>query len=150
MTTLLENTYILDKSHFRTHYRVPFYVPEGVRTLVVKVSYFPKTCEDKDYCEKLTYDCMMSQAGEELFSKSQLRVYYPLKNHLSFSLDDPDGWRGTAHRGDESQQFVVSDAFASEGFFQGAVKSGQWAFTASVNSIVTDTIKMTLTVEAEI
>lgn len=148
MTLLLDKTFRLSEKDWKTHFKIPFEVPESTKELSVLIEYSPKENNDAEFCANLTYKYMIEQAGEELFSPAQLRVYYPLKNHISFSLDSPRGWRGTAHRGDKKQQYVLKKDFASQGFFEGEIDCGQWFLTASVNSIVTKFIDLQVRIEA--
>lgn len=109
-----------------------FAVPKGVTGLKITYSYSPKTVENEneaveiikkyfsDYNEKLTKDP---------------REYLPVKNLVTISVDDADGYRGAAHRQDNDQVHIISEDFASPGFIKGKIGEGQWDIVLNVHCV---------------
>lgn len=150
MQTILEGQYILTRKDQSTHYKIPFNVPEDAKKMLVSVAYDPKYNYDEEYGLDLIEKSMLKQAGEPLMSKGEMRACLPLDNHLSFSIDSPCGVVGTAHRGNNVQNFTISAESADGGFYQTEIKKGEWTFTVSVTCIITDTITVSLKIEVEV
>ncbi len=149
MQTVLEGQYEITRKNQSTHVRIPFRVPEKAEKMHISVSYDPKYNFDEEYGLALIEESMLKQAGEPLMSKGEMRACLPVDNHLSFSIDSPDGAVGTAHRGDNRQNFTISADDAQGGFYPCEIKSGDWTFIVSVTCIVTDTITVSLKIEVE-
>lgn len=149
MQTILKGRYVLTRKDQSTHYKIPFTVPEGAKKMFISVAYDPKYNYDEEYGIDLIEKSMLRQAGEPLMSKGEMRAALPLDNHLSFSLDSPYGAVGTAHRGDNVQNFTICADSADGGFYPCEITSGNWVFTVSVTCIITDTITVSLSVGVE-
>lgn len=147
MRTVLEGQYVLTRKDQSTHYKIPFTVPENAEKMYITVSYEPKYNYDEEYGLALIRESMLKQAGEPLMSEGEMRAKLPLDNHLSFSLDSPDGPVGTAHRGNNRQNFTISADDADGGFYPCEIKKGNWVFTVSVTCIITDEITVSLKTE---
>ena len=137
MQTVLDGIYVLTRKDMSTHRAIPFTVPAGAHRMRISVSYDPKYNFDEEYGLALIEKSMKEQIGELL----------PIDNHLSFSLDSPLGAVGTAHRGNNSQEFEISETDANGGFYPTPITAGEWTFTVSVTCIVTDEIKVSLRIE---
>ena len=149
MRKVLEGRYVLTRKDQSTHYKIPFTVPEDAEKMFISVAYEPKYSYDEEYGLALIKESMMKQAGEPLMSEGEMRARLPLDNHLSFSLDSPCGAVGTAHRGNNRQNFTISADNADGGFYPCEIKSGDWTFIISVTCIITDNITVSLKIEAE-
>lgn len=140
MKTVLDGRYVLTRKDQSTHVRIPFNVPEGAEKLYVSVAYDPKYNYDEEYGLDLIEKSMLKQAGEPLMSKGEMRACLPLDNHLSFSIDSPQGPVGTAHRGNNRQNFTICADYADGGFYPCKPQCGEWTFIISVICIITDSI----------
>lgn len=149
MQTVLKGRYVLTRKDQSTHRKIPFTVPCNAEKMHISVSYEPKYNYDEEYGLDLIERSMLKQAGEPLMSKGEMRAALPLDNHLSFSVDSPDGPAGTAHRGNNVQHFTISAEGADGGFYPCEIKSGEWIFTVSVTCIITDEITVSLDIEVE-
>lgn len=146
MQTVLQGKYVLTRKDQSTHYVIPFTVPHDADKMYISVAYEPKYNYDEKYGLDLIEKSMLKQAGEPLMSRGEMRAALPLDNHLSFSLDSPDGPAGTAHRGDNVQHFTLSEDGADGGFYPCRIRSGEWKFTVSVTCIITDEITVSLSI----
>lgn len=147
MQTVLEGSYILTRKDQSTHYRIPFTVPCSADKMRISVEYDPKYNYDEEYGLELIEKSMLAQIGELVMTRGEMRACLPLDNHLSFSLDSPAGQVGTAHRGDNRQNFEISKDSACGGFYPCEIISGNWVFTVSVTCIITDEITVKLKIE---
>lgn len=64
--------------------------------------------------------------------------FLPLKNLVTLSLDDPDGYRGAAHRQAPTQEHRIAKDFASPGFYPGVIKPGSWRVVVNVHALITE------------
>lgn len=147
MQTVLDGIYVITRKDMSTHRAIPFTVPAGARRMRISVSYDPKYNFDEEYGLALIEKSMKEQIGEFIMTKGEMRACLPIDNHLSFSLDSPLGAVGTAHRGNNSQEFEISETDANGGFYPTPITAGEWTFTVSVTCIVTDEIKVSLRIE---
>lgn len=123
-----------------------FNVPEGIKQLKITYSYAPKTVENEkdavevikkyflDYNEKLTGD---------------FTDFLPVKNLVTLSIDEGRNYRGAAHRQDGFQEHIISEDFASPGFFKGKITEGEWDIVLNVHCVKCD-VDYNLKVEGEV
>lgn len=149
MATLFDRVCVLTKKDQSTHRKIPFNVPEGAKKLHISVRYEPKYNYDEEYGLDLIERSMQKQAGEPLMTRGEMRAALPLDNHLSFSLDSPSGAAGTAHRGNNVQNFTICEDSADGGFYPCRIEQGVWTFVISVTCIITDKIEVAVKIEAE-
>lgn len=147
MRKVLEGRYVLTRKDQSTHYKIPFTVSEDAEKMFISVAYEPKYNYDEEYGLALIKESMMKQAGEPLMTEGEMRACLPLDNHLSFSLDSPEGAVGTAHRGNNKQNFTICAESAEGGFYPCKIVKGNWIFTVSVTCIITDEITVSLKIE---
>lgn len=147
MQTVLDGRYVLTRKDMSTHRAIPFVVPEGAEKMRISVAYEPKYNYDEEYGLALIERSMTEQIGQPIMTKGEMRACLPIDNHLSFSLDSPQGAVGTAHRGDNVQEFEISETDANGGFYPTPVTAGKWTFTISSTCIITDEITVSLRIE---
>ncbi|MGN0796805.1 MAG: hypothetical protein ACI4M5_01210 [Christensenellales bacterium] len=147
MKKLFEKTIIITEQDAKSHIRIDFFVPEGYQKLVINTSYSPKYEYDMDRCKAFVQKCYINADREGDFDALTMSSYLPLANHISWSIDSPDGYIGTKHLSKPFQKHTISSEWASEGFLPTPIRSGQWSVTASINSIVTEWAEITIEVE---
>ena len=147
MKILFEKTIKITEQDAKSHIRIDFFVPEGYQKLVINTSYSPKYEYDMDRCKAFVQKCYINAGREEDFDALPLSSYLPLSNHISWSIDCPDGYIGTKHLSKPFQKHMISADESSEGFLPTPIRSGQWSVTASINSIVTESANITIEVE---
>ncbi|NUU79280.1 hypothetical protein [Paenibacillus xylanilyticus] len=125
----------------KTHIRIPFELDEGCDKLHLRLQYAPKMLDNREKALQLlkdSYDLYILPEHREyaIFNADR---YLPLKNLITLSLDDAQGYRGACHRQDELQELFVSEQEASPGLMAGELVPGHWSVTLSLHCIVTDT-----------
>jgi hypothetical protein len=125
----------------KTHIRIPFELTEGCTRLHLHLEYAPKTLDDDEQALQLLRDSFGQYIlpEQEEYAKAHAARFLPLKNLITLSLDDTQGYRGACHRQDEVQDLYVAEKTASPGLMAGALGAGLWNVTLSLHCIVTDT-----------
>ena len=132
----------------KTNISFPFEINEDVKGLKITFSYDPKVLEDDERANLLIENNIKKDAGEFADEYSDWDEFKPLKNLITVSVDDPDTYRGCAHRQDKEQVHIIREDFSSRGFHKGAIQKGQWKIVLNLHGIVTETVNCKLTVEA--
>ena len=132
----------------KTNISFPFDVTEDVKSLKITFSYDPKVLEDDDRAKMLIENNIKKDAGEYADQYPSWEEFAPLKNLITVSVDDPDTYRGCAHRQDKDQIHIIREDFSSRGFHKGAIQKGQWKVVLNLHGIVTEKIDCKLMVEA--
>ncbi|CAM4062650.1 hypothetical protein [Saccharibacillus endophyticus] len=124
----------------RTHIRIPFELNTSCSRLNFRFEYAPKVLEDREQAVKLLQDSYEIYILPEQREQANARAerHLPLKNLITLSLDDAQGYRGACHRHDPLQELFVSQHEASPGLMAGEVAAGSWNVTLSLHCIVTD------------
>ncbi|MEK8126411.1 hypothetical protein WMW72_00625 [Paenibacillus filicis] len=140
----------LSTADSQTHRRFTFDVAPNGRELHLLFDYSPTLLEDEQLSKEIIRTSLFKyNEGSEPVTEDGWRKYYPLRNLLTVSLDDPDGFRGACHRKDASQRLSVSAHEASPGLMPGPVIAGAWTVTLSLHAIVTESCEFKLTVWQE-
>lgn len=145
---LLNESFTVYPKDEKTNISFPFQVSEGVSALKFTFSYSPKRLEDKDRAKMLIEGCIKNDAGEYEKEYPSWESFLPLKNLITLSIDDPESYRGCAHRQKECMQHIISEDFASPGFNKGKILHGTWKAVLNVHGVVTEKIDCILKVEA--
>ncbi|GMX66661.1 hypothetical protein Elgi_59330 [Paenibacillus elgii] len=132
----------------KTHITYQFYMPEAAECLVIDFSYSPKKLNDLHASRELIEDAIDQYVNPSLqpVYKEQWEKFVPLQNLLTLSIDDPDGFRGSAHRHPNEQHHVLSRKESSPGFIEGPIQDGIWRVTISVHCVVTEACHYTLSI----
>ena len=128
---------------------IPFTVPEGVKKLFITYSYSPKNLEDKEKSYRLIKENILRDAPEDMDRYKDYEEFLPLKNLVTLSLDSPEGFRGAAHRQDDSQHHEIGEDLTSPGFIKGEITAGQWSLCLNVHALVTDICTCRIKIEGE-
>lgn len=123
----------------KTHITYQFYIPGAIDCLNIDFKYSPKTLDDRDLSRELIEEaiCKYVPPAHRPVYIEQWERFFPLQNLLTLSIDDPEGFRGSAHRHPNTQQHVLSLLESSPGFFAGPIQEGIWRVTISVHCVVT-------------
>ncbi|MCI3921101.1 hypothetical protein MO973_12730 [Paenibacillus sp. TRM 82003] len=133
----------------KTHITYQFHIDEPHEAVTIDFQYSPKALEDPDAARPLIERALEKYAEPsiaELHAK-QWERYAPLMNLLTLSVDDPEGFRGSAHRHPPEQRHELAKDGASPGFIAGPIVRGVWKITISVHCVVTPTCNYRLTVK---
>lgn len=145
--TLLEIDRVFTDDDHHTHRVFSFSVPSGLKEIRVKMAYSPKDCDDEEKSVAIIRGILARDAWYSSFTEEQVKGFLPLRNHISVSLDSPDGWLGTAHRHAPRQEYFVNAEDCACGFRPAEIKAGEWKLTLSFNCVVTGTVGVRVTVE---
>ena len=145
---LLSEEFKVTPENEKTNISFPFTVPEGTQSLKITFNYDPKILEDDERANLLIENNIKKDAGDFAGEYNDWDEYKPLKNLITVSLDDPDTYRGCAHRQDKDQIHIIRENFASRGFHKGKIQKGQWKVVLNLHGIVTEVVNCKLKVEA--
>lgn len=125
---LLEKTGIVTPKDDKTNLFFDFTVPGGIEKIMIDYSYSPKTVENR--AEALTLiEKKMNQYG----AGGAPEDYLPVKNLITLSLNDENGYRGAAHRQADVQHHEISKSYAAAGFIKGEIEGGKWQLALNVH-----------------
>ena len=145
---LIEKEFQVFYKDEKTNISFPFDINENVEGLKITFSYDPKILEDDERANMLIENNINKDAGEFADEYSDWDEFKPLKNLITVSVDDPDTYRGCAHRQDKDQVHIIREDFSSRGFHKGKIQKGQWKVVLNLHGIVTESINCKLKVEA--
>lgn len=123
-----------------------FDVPNGVKALKIKFEYSPKTISDRETAIAIIRKCF-DKYDEQMVGRPA--EYLPVNNLVTISLDDNGRYRGAAHRQANSQEHIISEDFASNGFIKGIINAGEWDIVLNVHYAGCD-IDYTVEIEGEV
>lgn len=130
---LLEKTGIVTPKDDKTNIFFDFTVPSGIKKIVIDYNYRPKTVENKAEALALI-EKKMKQYGADGAAED----YLPVKNLITLSLNDENGYRGAAHRQADIQHHEISENYAAAGFIKGKIESGKWQIALNVHCCACD------------
>ncbi|UFT99043.1 CehA/McbA family metallohydrolase [Radiobacillus kanasensis] len=149
MKTLLETRVEVTQESMQSHISYKFYVPENVEDIVIDFSFHPSHLQDAELAAQIAEQSLRYYGLEdEDRIEEQVNEYLPIKNLLTLSIDDPDGFRGARHSHLSTQKMTIGEKNSSPGVLNKMNQSGLWIFTISVHAIVSETCSMSLKVSA--
>lgn len=148
MKTVLETTVRVTPAQEKTNLVLPFALAEEARQLKIIYSYAPKLL-DGEVAAEAAENCLLRDAGEYRAQYPAAETFLPLKNLITLSLDDPNGYRGAAHRQADSQVHIVTETTASHGFSAGKLPAGDWRLVLNVHALVTPFCDCRVKIEVE-
>ncbi|MDD6012404.1 MAG: hypothetical protein PUC33_06105 [Oscillospiraceae bacterium] len=137
MKTLLKTQVLLGKKDEKTNMIFPFSLEKPAEKLTVDFSYSPKILQDPKAAKEKIEDCLRRDAGDYAAEYPSWETYLELKNLVTVSLDDPEGYRGCAHRHSPRQHHEIGESSASPGFLPGKIEAGPWRLVLHVHAVVT-------------
>lgn len=123
----------------KTHITYQFHIDEPPACLDIDFEYSPKVLEDQEASRLYIVEAIdkyVEPSVSEL-QKNHWERFVPLQNLLTLSIDDPESFRGSAHRHPPKQHHFVAESQASPGFIAGPLPAGVWKITISVHCVVT-------------
>ncbi|MDE5756643.1 MAG: CehA/McbA family metallohydrolase [Clostridia bacterium] len=131
----------------KTHIKVSFDVPSGLKRICVHTAYAPKFEYDELSCIESIDKGLATQDIAQVLTYEDKRRCIPLANHIAWSLHDGEKNLGTEHRHSPDQTHIISEKYSSNGFITAPIRQGKWTLTASINGIVTRYIDISVEVE---
>lgn len=151
MTILFQTKTEITQESMQSHLTYTFYVPEETQTLTIVFQYTPDSLNNEGKQKSIITEALTrynllpdNNEIEKLIDK-----YSPIKNLLTLSVDDPDGFRGARHCHEPEQHISIKETDASPGMLNGKLLAGLWSITISAHAIVTDKCQFSLTVKTD-
>lgn len=139
MTTYFTHEGKLNSSDSCKNISFSFDLKEEIQQLNISFCYEPKTLDSVEKSMEIFERCVCDYSCDEKDDyKKRFMESIPLNNLLTISVDDPNGFRGAAHRHPNRQHLFIRKDSASYGFIAGDVLKGKWSVTISVHSLVTE------------
>lgn len=140
---ILERTEKFGVSDASTHREIFFTVPEEAKEMRIYYEYAPKIFTGD---EEEVIRCYRRYGYE--IDKETAKKELPLNNHLTLSLDAPDGvYVGAAHRHPNVQEITVGENGSSYGFIPHPVGKGVWRIVLSAHAVLSDEVVARIVVE---
>lgn len=117
-------------SQDKTNISIPFFVEKGVKKIIVEYSYSPKTV-DEALAKVQIADCL-KKYGIDGHSVDE---FLPVKNLVTLSFDDTNGYRGACHRHANTQTIVIAQNDSTPGIVNAPITSGEWVVMLNVHSV---------------
>ena len=127
----------------QTHTEHRFFVPSGTSEIKMMFRYSPVIVDDQERKDALIEEALTY--NQELVRNDVQNA--TLRNLLTISIDDPEGFRGAAHRSAGVQSIVLGEEEATPGFWKGRIQEGLWSVTISAHAILTETCSYELVIE---
>ncbi|WP_017473495.1 CehA/McbA family metallohydrolase [Amphibacillus jilinensis] len=148
MQTLFETTATLSRESTQSHSAFTFFMPIEIDKLVISFDFSPAYLDDDVQAQHIISHALDRYDGWNGGDRvSQVDKYLPLKNLLTLSIDDPNGFRGARHCHLATQKLVWSEEEVSPGMLKGLLPAGLWSITVSAHAIVTPSCTFRLKVE---
>lgn len=148
MKTVLETRVRLTPAEEKTNVVLPFTLTSEAEQLKIIYSYAPKTLEGEAGTRTAEF-CLQRDAGEYRVQYPAAETFLPLKNLITLSLDDPNTYRGAAHRQADRQEHILTETAASPGFLPGKLPAGTWRLELNVHALVTPFCDCRVQIEVE-
>lgn len=149
MKTVFEKEILVTEQQEKTNIAVPFSLPTAAKQLVVHFSYAPKKLEGEAAEQKAEACLARDVPQEERVNYPDASAYTPLLNLITVSVDDPEGYRGCAHRQNPQQTHILSAGKSSPGFLSRTCPAGDWRVMLHVHALVTGSCTCKLAVDYE-
>ncbi|WP_067838940.1 CehA/McbA family metallohydrolase [Amphibacillus sediminis] len=151
MSILFQTKAELTQASMQSHLTYTFYVPKGSEILTIDFDYRPdilanETKQKTIIAEALTCYNLLPNNND---IGGLIDKYSPLKNLLTLSIDDPNGFRGARHCHEPEQHIFITTEEASPGILSGKLSAGLWSVTISAHAIVTDKCYFSLIVKTD-
>ncbi|WP_025693156.1 hypothetical protein [Paenibacillus zanthoxyli] len=151
MMMLLNVAGQLDPSDSKRHITYGFQLDQPAAVMRIRFAYWPKLLEDDGQAMEFIMESIDSYVAPEHQGpiREGWRRYLPLKNLITLSMDDPNGYRGACHRHDAEQSLFLSEQEASEGLMPGKLALGEWNVMLSAHAVVTERCSYDLSIWTE-
>ncbi|WP_240414458.1 hypothetical protein [Paenibacillus periandrae] len=147
MNLLLEVEEKLAIAQTQTHITYSFAVSDSCRKVNIDFNYSPKTLDNEALSKGIIEQSLRKyNDGNDPIMEDSWTRFLPLKNLITVSVDDPNGFRGACHRHDSEQHLFLAAGSASPGLMPGLLIQGNWSITLSLHAIVTEVCSFKLRV----
>lgn len=140
MDIILEQFITLTPEDLNKHIIHECILNKEYKKLNVIFEYSPKYLEDEEKQREIIFSTIdkYSIGKENEEAKNNWKQYKGIKNNITVSVDDENGFRGMAHRRDQNQNHIISENESSPGFTIGKIPAGLFKVTVSIHALVTE------------
>ncbi|MCT2344759.1 CehA/McbA family metallohydrolase [Bacillales bacterium AN1005] len=128
---LFEINSTLTNKSTQSHIQHSFFVPEDTDEIYVDFSFDPPHQTDIKENNRLSEEA--ATYYEAKLSQNEL-----IRNLLTISIDDADGFRGARHYHSPIQHHMLSEFNSTAGFLNKRNPAGLWSVTVSIHALVTE------------
>ena len=146
MKLIYEAQGTLNPTCSKSHVIYSFFVDQQYDHVTVEMEYDPKELKDEEKSKELLIECVDKYGYERI---KDWRSALPLLNHITLSIDDPDGFRGATHRHFTKIAVEMNDEKSSDGINTKENPRGQWKVTLDIHSMITENCQYQLKVWGE-
>ncbi|VYU34220.1 hypothetical protein [Clostridium tertium] len=148
MNVIFQQENTLTKENLNCHTYHNLNLAKEYNKLQVIFEYGPKYIEDHKREKEIIVDTInkYTEGEDRIRELKSWEKYKGIKNNITISIDDSNGFRGMAHRRDQVQKHILSKDEASPGFIKGVIPKGEFIMTVSVHALVTEECKYKITV----
>ena len=135
---LFKQDFKISQSAHQAHLVYRVYVPENLTKIEVQFQYGPivETCKET----------IRKAVIREGLKESVIQDDTTVRNLLTVSINDPEGFCGAHHFFSENQTIQISEEEATEGFISGKIHEGFWEFIISCHGVFSDEVTGKITV----
>lgn len=121
----------------KTHASFAFLVPPGYERITAEFQYDPITVTDETEIREIIEQALLNHREDEDMVRllHEQGFQHEYMNLLTLSFDDPEKYRGAAHRFESHQRLVISREEASHGLIRGDILPGLWKAVVSFHSV---------------
>lgn len=141
---LLEKSGVITPDMDKTNIAFEFDAPDDFGAITADFSYAPKTLEDEDAALRLVYSALKRFRPDG--GQDDPHEHLPVKNLITLSFDDPNGYRGAAHRQPNEQHIRLCESGGTPGFYNRKNRGGKWRVMLNIHCCVSD-VRYTLKIE---
>lgn len=131
---VLEKSGVITPDMDKTNIQFEFDLPGDVSAVIIDYSYSPKTLENEDEALRLISAALKKYEGAECGKDPH--DFLPVNNLITISVDDPQGYRGAAHRQTNKQRIIIAEKNSTPGFVNREISAGKWRVMLNVHCCV--------------
>lgn len=137
---LFEIQSTISKKSTQSHLKHTFFIPDLTEEVYVDFSFDPSQQMNSNENTRIIEDAF------NYYESGPPKTFEPIRNMLTLSIDDPDGFRGARHYHSPIQHVVVNESNSTPGYLNKKNPSGLWSITVSIHALVTDHCHFNLSV----
>ena len=126
---LFEKNGVISKADDKTNITFSFKVPEGIKELKVKYSYYPKEVEREAEAHHQIEEAMHKYGIQNY----DIEGLMPVKNLITLSFDENGKYRGACHRQPNRQLVTIAEKDSTPGIINKPVEAGNWQVVLNVH-----------------
>ena len=142
MRTLYELKGTLMVCCIQSHINHNFFIDKDLHSIYIQLKYDRSSISD-DEAKRLIQARITEDSGS--YSKDTINNlmdswerFRNIRNLITLSFDDSNGFRGASHRGVEDLRITILPDFATEGYIKGVIPKGTLNVTLSTHALVKD------------